>query len=222
MFVMREAERICRRHWLDYPPAITERHPIERRCRLTGTEQPMRNERHIAQIPPAAGSSGSSSRQPAQRQEPASLIVREGTFPFPRRITQNAPAFITDEILPPGALLEFVSVDVLNCYINYVELRSVITERDPEEEERHISISNRFYTHFHEFGTVIHVIGASALHWWYFCYDIDASDCAIGRVETSKASLAQMVDWVRTERISGRYPVVDIDVMNLRGWRSFQ
>jgi hypothetical protein len=142
--------------------------------------------------------------------------------PFTRRITQSSPGFLVDEILPPAALLEFVSVDVLNCYINYVELRAVVTERDPEEEERHISMSNRFYTHFHEFGTVIHVIAASARHWWYFCYDIDASDCAIGRVELAKATLPQMKTWVMSERVSKRYPVVEIDVKNLQGWRSFQ
>jgi hypothetical protein len=142
--------------------------------------------------------------------------------PFTRRITQSTPGFLVDEILPPAALLEFVSVDVLNCYINYVELRAVITERDPEEEERHISMSNRFYTHFHEFGTVIHVIAASAKHWWYFCYDIDASDCAIGRVEIARATLPQMKSWVMSERVSKRYPVVEIDVKNLQGWRSFQ
>ncbi|HVZ39329.1 MAG TPA: hypothetical protein VHI13_08640 [Candidatus Kapabacteria bacterium] len=142
--------------------------------------------------------------------------------PFTRRVSQNTPSLLTDDILPVGALLEFVSVDVLNCYINYVDLHAVITERDPEEEERHISMSNRFYTHFHEFGTVIHVIGSSARHWWYFCYDIDASDCAIGRVEQGAATLGGLIEWVYAERVSKRYPVVEIDVKNLSGWRSFQ
>jgi hypothetical protein len=160
-----------------------------------------------------ARAEGSATQPPAERDMPV---------PFTRRITQSTPAFLVDEILPPAALLEFVSVDVLNCYINYVELRAVITERDPEEEERHISMSNRFYTHFHEFGTVIHVIAASAKHWWYFCYDIDASDCAIGRVEIGKATLQQMKSWVMNERVSKRYPIVEIDVKNLQGWRSFQ
>ncbi len=142
--------------------------------------------------------------------------------PFTRTIRQQNPGFIVDDILPPSALLEFVSVDVLNCYINYVDLRAVITERDPEEEERHISMSNRFYTHFHEFGTVIHVIASSAKHWWYFCYDIDASDCALGRVEIGKATLQQMKNWVMADRISARYPVTEIEVRHLQGWRSFQ
>ena len=141
---------------------------------------------------------------------------------FGRRISQPTPGLLTDDIFPPGALLEFVSVDVLNCYINYVDLRAVITERDPDEEDRHISMSNRFYTHFHEFGTVIHVIATSGRYWWYFCYDIDASDCAIGRIDLAATSLAGMVEWVRRHRISHRYPVVEIDIANLRGWRSFQ
>lgn len=142
--------------------------------------------------------------------------------PFTRSIAQKTPGLIVDEILPPSALLEFVAVDVLNCYINYVDLRAVITERDPEEEERHISMSNRFYTHFHEFGTVIHVIASSARYWWYFCYDIDANDCAIGRTDVRNLTLRQMIDWVYRERISRRYPVIEIDVQNLQGWRSFQ
>ena len=129
---------------------------------------------------------------------------------------------LVDDILPSGTLLQFVSADVLNGFINYVELLSVVTERDPEEDERYISISNRFYTHFHEFGTVIHVVASSAAYWWYFCYDIDASDCAIGRIAKDRCSRKSLVDWVSRERLSGKYPVVEIDVRNLHGWRSFQ
>ncbi len=129
---------------------------------------------------------------------------------------------LVDDILPSGVLLEFASPDVLNGYINYVDLRAVITERDPEEDERYISISNRFYTHFHEFGTVIHVVGSSAQYWWYFCYDIDASDCAIGRVEREKVELDDIVEWIEKSRLSGNYPVTQVDVGNLKGWRSFQ
>jgi len=103
-----------------------------------------------------------------------------------------------------------------------VELGGVITERDPEEDERYISISNRFYTHFHEFGTVIHVVASSARYWWYFCYDIDASDCTIGRLSRESTTLQQMIEWVRAERIRREYPVVEIDIRNLHGWRSFQ
>lgn len=143
-------------------------------------------------------------------------------YPFPRRLREPAPLLLVDDVLPSGALLEFVSVDVLNGYINYVQIHRVITERDPEEDERHISISNRFYTHFHEFGTVIHVIASSARHLWYFCYDIDAADCAIGRVNRELCTLDRMVEWVKRERISRRYPVVEIDTRNLRGFRSFQ
>lgn len=141
---------------------------------------------------------------------------------FPRRVSKADASLLADEILPAGTLLEFVSVDVLNCYINYVEIGTVITERDPEEDERYISISNRFYTHFHEFGTVIHVVAFSARYWWYFCYDIDASDCTIGRLSREETTLQQLTEWVRTERISRKYPVVEIDIRNLHGWRSFQ
>ncbi len=168
------------------------------------------------------GSQSPSAGDPARQHPPGDPAQLPPFAPFHRRLTEPNLALLVDDILPTGALLEFVSVDVLNCYINYVELRSVITERDPEEEERHISISNRFYTHFHEFGTVIHVLAASARHWWYFRYDIDASDCAIGRVEIEKGSAQQMREWILGQQSSGRYPVVEIDVKNLRGWRSFQ
>ena len=141
---------------------------------------------------------------------------------FERRMKALDVGLLTDSILPPGVLLEFAAVDVLNCFINYVELRAVITERDPEEDERHISISNRFYTHFHEFGTVIHVVASSPGHWWYFCYDIDQSEHCIGRIDIARATLSQIIAWVHGERISKRYPVVDIDVQNIQGWRSFQ
>jgi len=142
--------------------------------------------------------------------------------PFPRHVATADRAYLVDDILPSGILLESVAVDVLNSYINAVDLRSVITERDPEEEERHISMSNRFYTHFHEFGTVIHVVAASGRYWWYFCYDIDASDCAIGRVAMEECDLPDVVQWVYRERVSKRYPTVEIDIRNLSGWRSFQ
>lgn len=153
------------------------------------------------------------------RERPERVVA---DYPFPRRLREPAPLLLVDDVLPSGALLEFVSVDVLNGYINYVQIHRVITERDPEEDERHISISNRFYTHFHEFGTVIHVIASSARHLWYFCYDIDAADCAIGRVNRELCTLDRMVEWVKRERISRRYPVVEIDTRNLRGFRSFQ
>jgi len=141
---------------------------------------------------------------------------------FDRHIESKTPSLLVDDILPSGSLLLFVSADVLNCFINYVEPHAVIVERDPEEDERYISISNRFYTHFHEFGTVVHVVASSATHWWYFCYDLDASDCAIGRIYRHRASLQDVIAWVRTTRLSGRYPIADIDVRNLHGWRSFQ
>ena len=58
---------------------------------------------------------------------------------FPTRITERSPALLVDDILPPGSLLEAVGVDALNCYINYVDLHAVITERDPERSEEHTS-----------------------------------------------------------------------------------
>lgn len=141
---------------------------------------------------------------------------------FPRRVLARDPGLITDEILPPGVLLEFVPADFLSAFINYVDLRSVITERDPEEDERYINVSNRFYTHFHEFGTVVHVVASSTTYWWYFRYDIDASDCAIGRVAQEEFSLPQVVQWVYKKQVSGQYPTIEIDVRELKGWRSFQ
>jgi hypothetical protein len=141
---------------------------------------------------------------------------------FPTRVKERNFSLLVDDILPPGSLLEAVAVDALNCYINYVDLHAVITERDPEEDERYISISNQFYTHFHEFGTVVHVIASSRDHWWYFCYDIDANDCAIGRMRREAATANEILAWVYTERLSQRYPVVEIDAKGLRGWRSFQ
>jgi hypothetical protein len=151
-------------------------------------------------------------------------LSQNGSAPklFERRIESLDVGLLTDDILPSGTLVEFAAVDVLNCFINYVELRAVITERDPEEDERHISISNRFYTHFHEFGTVIHVIASSPKHWWYFCYDIDQSQQCIGRIDNEGASLQQLIAWVHADRISKRYPIVEIDVGNIQGWRSFQ
>ncbi|MBL7987088.1 MAG: hypothetical protein JNJ94_03390 [Chlorobi bacterium] len=141
---------------------------------------------------------------------------------FDHHIESKNLSLLVDDILPSGSLLLFVSADVLNCFINYVDLHAVIVERDPEEDERYISISNRFYTHFHEFGTVIHVVASSATHWWYFCYDLDASDCAIGRIYRHRTTPQELTDWVRNTRLSGRYPAAEIDVRNLHGWRSFQ
>ncbi|MCE7933257.1 MAG: hypothetical protein DYG96_01555 [Chlorobi bacterium CHB2] len=151
----------------------------------------------------------------------ASGNAPEGSV-FDRHIESKNLSLIVDDILPSGSLLLFVGADVLNCFINYVELHAVIVELDPEEDERYISISNRFYTHFHEFGTVIHVVASSATHWWYFCYDLDASDCAIGRIYRDRCPLPNLIAWVRNTRLSGRYPLSEIDVRNLHGWRSFQ
>src|SRR5688572_20915821 len=78
--------------------------------------------------------------------------AREPAMIFPKRVKERDSSLLVDDILPPGSLLEAVAVDALNCYINHVDLHAVITERDPEEDERYISISNQFYTHFHEFG----------------------------------------------------------------------
>ncbi len=148
--------------------------------------------------------------------------ARSEDAPFTRRITDHEPSLLVDDILPAGTLIESASVDVLNGYINYVEPKVVITERDPEEDERYISISNQFYTHFHEFGTVIHVIAASAHHYWYFCYDIDASDCTIGRVRREDVPLGRLIAWAYHERVTRRYPILEIDPANLHGFRSFQ
>ena len=149
-------------------------------------------------------------------------VARIICSPFDRVVRQRDRSLLADDILPAGWLLECVGVDALNCFINYVDLKSVITERDPEEEERYISISNQFYTHFHEFGTVIHVVATSAQHWWYFCYDIDSNDCVLGRVAHERSSLPEMVEWVYHTRVSRKYPVVELDIRNLKGWRAFQ
>ena len=154
--------------------------------------------------------------------KPSAAPASSTSGPFERVVTTLDRALLSDDILPPGTLLECASVDVLNCYINYVDLAVVVTERDPEEDERYISISNQFYTHFHEFGTVIHVIASSARHWWYFCYDIDASDCTLGRVARERIGLAALREWVETARVTKRYPTLEIDIRHLRGWRSFQ
>jgi hypothetical protein len=156
-----------------------------------------------------------------QRDERMERAFEQNTI-FDRIVRQLEPSLFADDILPAGTLLECAAVDVLNGYINYVDVRAVITERDPEEDERYISISNQFYTHFHEFGTVVHVIGSSARHWWYFCYDLDANDCIIGRVALDSAELADLISWVYDKRVSGTYPIKEIDVSKLRGWRSFQ
>ena len=168
--------------------------------------------------------SNKSGEDASQREEPPPQSEQsdESLVLFPRRVIAADPKLLTDEIIPPGVLLEFVPADILNAFINYVDLRAVITERDPEEDERYINQSNRFYTHFHEFGTAIHVIASSENYWWYFWYDIDASDCAIGRVEREGISIPEVVQWVYARRVSGRYPTVEIDVRNLQGWRSFQ
>ncbi len=142
--------------------------------------------------------------------------------PFPRRVIARDPRLLADDILPSGVLLEFVPADILNAFINVVEIEAVITERDPEEDDRYLTVSNRFYTHFHEFGTVIHVVASSSDYWWYFCYDIDAADCVIGRTEREEMTLEGLVAWVYERRVSNRYPVLPIDVEGLTGWRSFQ
>ena len=142
--------------------------------------------------------------------------------PFERIVKTLERTLLVDDIQPAGTLIECASVDMLNCYINYVDLTAVITERDPEEDERYISISNQFYTHFHEFGTVIHVIAQSARHWWYFCYDIDANDCTLGRVAKERILLPALRSWVESVRVGRRYPTLEINTSDLRGWRSFQ
>jgi hypothetical protein len=174
---------------------------------------------------PTTNADGVSSRQGQAIGASASgdeLAGRTITGPFDRIILKLDRGLLSDDILPAGALLECVSVDVLNGYINYVDLAVVITERDPEEDERYISISNQFYTHFHEFGTVIHVIGSSPKHWWYFCYDIDANDCTIGRAGKERITLAAFREWVEAKRLTRRYPSLEINTGDLRGWRSFQ
>ena len=178
--------------------------PIDRTTRISRMTRQRVTEKPLGQNPAEDGESGTP------------------VVPFPRRVIAPDSRLLSDDILPSGVLLEFVPADILNAFINYVDLRSVITERDPEEEDRYITTSNRFYTHFHQFGTVVHVIASSADHFWYFCYDIDASDCAIGRVSREETTLERLVEWVEDRRLSGRYPKQEIDVSQLHGWRSFQ
>lgn len=166
----------------------------------------------------APGAPSSTPASGASPHAPAPTVAS----PFDRVVTTVDRTLLSDEILPPGTLIECASIDVLNCYINYVDLGIVITERDPEEHERYISQSNQFYTHFHEFGTVIHVVASSARHWWYFCYDLDESDCTLGRITKERTTLAALRTWVESTRITGRYPALEIDTRHLRGWRSFQ
>ncbi len=166
-----------------------------------------------------------SDQRPEENREevlPLGPSRNDSTVPFPRRVIAADRRLLSDDILPSGVLLEFVPSDILNAFINFVDLRSVITERDPEEDDRYITVSNRFYTHFHEFGTVVHVVASSTEHYWYFCYDIDASDCAIGRVSSDDTTLEDLIAWVESRRVGDTYPVKEIDVGNLHGWRSFQ
>lgn len=123
------------------------------------------------------------------------------------------PNNVTEEILPINTLWQYISSTFCNGFINYVTIKKAflscrykswdqeidsVSMYDNSKWTKFEGTKNQIYNIAIEKGRIFHfdmsmfeddviILGKSKdnqKYWWYFWFDMDVSDCFIGRFET--------------------------------------
>lgn len=128
-----------------------------------------------------------------------------------------------DQILEgpqPGVMFEYVSNTYLNGLINYVSVEKAFLVRrykDSGHEDVVREIEGAIHPNLNDHDDCF-VIGSShgRTHFWFFWYDLDCSDCCVGRAECTLEEMDLFVQGLAQE-FPDRF---EIDVDKIRGWIS--
>jgi hypothetical protein len=141
-------------------------------------------------------------------------------------------------LLLPGTVFYYISNTFLNGWINYVTLVRawLVTRYLPHKENikalaEHVE-ANQFHTNLNQFmhddkHLLVRAAGDDPKRpWWWFWYDQDCSDCAIGVFETDDSDeevcrkFDEMIDRLSEQvRESPDYgPKLEIPLKSIRGW----
>lgn len=102
-----------------------------------------------------------------------------------------------------GFIYFYIGSTFLNGYINYVEpikmylLERYRTQGKNYEEKVWLPFINKpqYHTHFLYLDDDILILGETESHYYFFWYDCDLSDCAIGRQIKGEITKDDMVRW---------------------------
>ena len=64
------------------------------------------------------------------------------------------------------------------------------------------------------------IVAESKKHWWFFWYDMDCSDCAIGRVSKEDCTEELFMKWFDDYINDLEYPAEEIPIDKFKGWLS--
>lgn len=154
------------------------------------------------------------------------------------------PQDLAENILPYGTMYQYVSHTFLNGLINYVKPISIFVldrylnedfvantwdddDKEDFETKKNVikKITNNKYDEFHTKldifnDDVILLAEISENKYMYFYFDMDVSDCSIGRFETTdevEVIIESIVKWLENKKIT--YTKLPTSFLN--GWLSF-
>jgi len=155
---------------------------------------------------------------------------------------QEYPNNIGISILPLGEFWSYISSTFLDGFINYmkplkmytvlrygvdVKTRDAVISLNMERDLTHTNISNLSDDDIFILAKPIEISGVKPNNnmFYVFWYDLDCSDCCIGRFVTSDLTedvIAGFLAWVKDiANDNGYEPIAELDVKLLRGWVSF-
>ena len=161
------------------------------------------------------------------------------------------PIYTIGNILPFSTLYIGVSSDFLNIFINHVDIiKSFVISRYQEriETEEKVCSFNKHKDNYNYFGDDLIILGKpiktfidgkwieSMLDYWYFWFDSNLCDCAIGRFKSAKniindftihcnavsieTSKLYSIRQTKNKNNIG-YPAIEVDLQNTKKWRKF-
>lgn len=155
----------------------------------------------------------------------------EDTIDYPNDIALNP--------IPMNTLWSYVSSTFLNGFINYVTpLKIFVLDRyEPDKTEEIKNLKKQAHTKLGQFGDDIIILSKIGNNvYMFFWFDMDVSDCCIGRFETTDSkneviiSLTNWLDEQKAENAGKEYQeMMDNGILNyhelpmsfLEGWISF-
>lgn len=153
--------------------------------------------------------------------------------------SEEYPENLAESGVPQNMMFEYVSSTFLNGLINYITpFWACVLERyttwknvDTAQWKEYLQVP---HLKLRDFDDDIFVLGETENSFWFFWFDCDVSDCAVGRIDKSVTTKENMknllIDWItsheyierepNTESIVGNYYELPVEAFEC-GWTSF-
>lgn len=146
--------------------------------------------------------------------------------------------------LPMNTFWSYISSTFLNGFINYVEpLKVYVLDRyEDDKTDEVLNLSKQYHTELSQFGDDIILLGKIENNdddlnkFMFFWFDMDVSDCCIGRFETTdnnETVCEALLNWLEEKKLENKGEIFNEDHDNgilgfhelpksfINGWLSF-